>query len=504
MFEVSPIGRPSSATPASHATDPAAHGLIVYNVRDYGVISATEPVSHLAINAAIAAAYAAGGGEIRLPAGDILLGGSIVPKSGITLRGVNNHFTSEDECWDLIFSVTGGTVIRYPGGVCIQRPEVGYSATDYLSRFDMENIGFRDCLTIMKVGSRSYNGWSGGTMRNIYGSGITGRAFDIMNYQHIRLDGVFVEAIGGLRLAADMRISDLGEVAGGPGNSTFTDLFIKQPQAGTLMDGILIEVVEGCDTPLSVGSFYRTQVNRFNATATDTCHIRINGRNMKVVSGEFYDLDLEGTSFASVYATGASRCGFRFSGVSPESTPWACILEDCYASEVSSNQVDAKIKCLDDASAAFMTCRGVWGQVGESNRRPRGIYLDQSRGSNAFQWQFSIYDEGRLKGEDFTLTFSQTLAFEGTKMKRREVNHVGGALDEAFAADIVKLNTAASSTAMPSAASAATDCTRFLNTSAGSVTITGVTGGDITLAAGSVCDVQSISGEWYLVNKQGA
>ena len=492
---------------AAHNDDATAHGLHVYNVETFGTISDTDPVSHLAIQAAIDAAFASGGGTVVLPPQKILIGATIVPRSGVALRGSGVSFGSTGECYDLGMYYAGGTCISYPDGIVFKQATSGYSLVHYLTQFNLENLGFDDCATIFSCGARSHNGLAGSVFRNLYATNITDWAFDIGNFQHIRFDNVMVDAKGGMHLWVDLRSVDVGNSNIGPGNSTFVDFFCEQPASGTLYDGILIDDVAGNDGLLASLTFLRPQVNRFNPAATTTSNIKINPAHGKIPSISFIDIDVEGWAASGVSIANVTRSNFVLAGATadPARTPWAIEVSNSSGVTVHSCQVDAKMRCLDPCTAATTFASGYWGQAGESNLHPFGTYRDAARGANSAIFQFGRWDSGCLIGTDFTVAFAQTLDFKGAKIKRRTSSvSTTSTIPDSYASDTVKLTTAGISVTVPNVANVPDETTRYINTSAGSVTIIGVTGGDITLAAGSVADVQAISGAWYLVNKQGS
>lgn len=474
-----------------------------YYAADYGQISDTLAVSHLAIQAAIDAAYAAGGGTVVLPPGKTLTGATVYMRSGVRVTGTRPNVPSIGACWDLGFAVSGGTVLSYPGGIVFSQECVGYSLTDYLVGADLVALGFDDCATILRAGARSYNGLSGSVVRDIYGSNITDWAFDLGNFQHIRFDNVAVRAKGGLHLWVDLRSGDIGSVNLGPGNSTFIDFYCYQPQSGAIYDGILIDSPVGCDSLLAALTFIRPQVNRFNTGATASYNVRIAPSYGGFPSLSFIDCDWEGTAAAAMYIKGCVRGNVSIAGVtSGSSMPWSIIMEACSGMNVFSSHTDSSIKFNDNQSAGGCYCFGLFGTAGETNRRPVGMYYETTRAKHF--WQFSIWDNACMNGSNYDLVFAGTLQLGGARVKRR-VSSWGGdvQLTESYASDIVRLTGSGSSTAVPSATNCAGEETRYINVSGGSVTITGVTGGDITLANGSACDVQAVSGAWYLINKQG-
>ena len=475
-----------------------------YYAADYGQISDTLAVSHLAIQAAIEAAYADGGGEVLLPVGLILLGGSLVPRRGVSLRGIKPMTFSNTGTPDGNFNIVGGTRLSFPGGIIFdQDVSADFATHQAVGQADIRCMGFTNCEQIIRSGAQSKHGYWDTTFADLVGDNITGTAFEFGNPQHILLKSIRLNnPLRALHLYTNYRNS---EVVNSPGNSQVIDFYASMSAAQTNQPGLLLESKAGQDGYLGALSFYRFQINRGNNGVKAGYNVEIRGTSTPIVSTNFEGLDIEGSADHGFHINGCHRCRIHVNGVSGTGTH---VNRSIYVANstglvIESDDAAATLEFADTTSASTTVLYGIIGSPGGTNMKAVGLYRDTSNsGKLCFRW--AQYDTSKWEGDGFTVTYGGTLDFSGARIKRRVVTHTGGALPEGYASDIVKLSTAASSTAVPSSTNCATECTRYINTSAGAVTITGVTGGDITLTAnGSMVDVQAISGAWYLVNKQG-
>lgn len=282
----------------------------VFNVKWNGAIGDGQTDDTAAIQAAIDAAFTAGGGQVFIPAGTYLLSASLVLKNGVSIKGVYPGVIPDDlQVWDNGWTVSTGTIITYPSGtVFIQDPDAVVGPTSAISGVIIESIGFDDVSSIITTGKSSTFGLCGSVIRDIIGSNITGVALDFINSMHITVSNIKCAPVHQLlRITCDFN-TDLIEC--NPGNSYFTNMYGWISASGQAEASIHIRSLDtlGNGNPMGGLNLTHMQINRFDSIAKTGYHILVEGASATtVIYGTILDdLDLEGPSIARVYLTNAS------------------------------------------------------------------------------------------------------------------------------------------------------------------------------------------------------
>ncbi len=243
-----------------------------YYAADYGVLSATEPVSHLAIQAAIDAAAAAGGGTVMLPPQQICIGATIVPKSGVSIRGTMPKAPTipGDNFWETRYSYTysmqGAT---YSGGtvfVGANTLEVfSYDGTVYLTGCEISHFGVDGPKSAFRLGAVDKYGAAWCHLHHIVVmNGQSGYAFNVINSQQLRLEYLFSLYGAGFLAWQSLYDTEVPRAHGSSGNSSVCHCMSQQGPAGSTISPIWLNAVKG---PVASLVFTYIQSNRLQVTS---------------------------------------------------------------------------------------------------------------------------------------------------------------------------------------------------------------------------------------------
>jgi hypothetical protein len=202
-------------------------------------------------------ALAVTGGEIQLAAGTYTLSASIVPKSGVNIRG-SGVKTSQTHYFDGTADIDGGTIIT--GDVVV-------FDCNQESTFVISDMGFENVSGVVRTGGSDVYGMQNVRFENILIDTTGEIAFYFCNSQHITFDNVKILNLGGTRTGSE-RICGLhfksdNSTGFQPGNSIFKDFYImrnKTNDAASNIDGILIENA-GTSGGVCYLTFIKPQVN---------------------------------------------------------------------------------------------------------------------------------------------------------------------------------------------------------------------------------------------------
>jgi hypothetical protein len=285
----------SASTPASTDTYPVVvagvskkatgAALAVFLAGSINTWLPATPVTAVTINAAYAAA--AGGGMVLLPNGTTSLSATIVPVSGVKLRGSAPtlvYNTIPDSGLTTLVGSTGGTVLNPSGAFpAISWNTASLSAPASQTAFSqaaLTNIAFED-IGFSGAGGGTWAILAGNTnnpscwysqFRNIYATGFTavgGGGFSLTNYQHCQFNGNYTFGC----TWGQFHGIDVASASLAPGNSTYYDLYscIPTGTSAQLARGIsfITTATTGGAGDNNQFMFNRVQSNRFSgATVT--------------------------------------------------------------------------------------------------------------------------------------------------------------------------------------------------------------------------------------------
>ena len=224
----------------------------VFYPEDFGPISATLPISHTAIQAAIDAAYAAGGGTVVLPSGTIKIGASITLKSGVSVRGVMPKAPTAlgDQFWEMRFSYSYSMLGAYSGGTVLTGASdieaFTHSGDNYLTGVELSHFGTDGLRAAFRVGSRDNYGAAWCHFHHIVVmNNVGGYAFNVINSQQCRLEFLFALACDGFLAWQSLYDTGSPRPSGSSGNSSITHCMSESAVAGNLTAPIYINADGG-------------------------------------------------------------------------------------------------------------------------------------------------------------------------------------------------------------------------------------------------------------------
>lgn len=292
-----------------------------YYAADYGQISDTLAVSHLAIQAAMDTAYADGGGTVVLPRGKILNGASVILRSGVSVRGVMPKAPTipGDNFWETRYSYTysmlgatysGGTV--FSGGASLE--VFSYDGDNYLTGVELSHFGVDGPMSAFRVGATDKYGAAWCHFHHIVlMNNASGYAFNVINSQQLRLEYLFALKCAGFLAWQSLYVTEVPRASGSSGNSSICHCMSQQGVAGNNISPIWINADGG---PVASLVFTYIQSNRLqvSASATTVPNFYVQGRNRTTsvcqsIKADW--LDLEGyclNQFRAEYADMIDVC----------------------------------------------------------------------------------------------------------------------------------------------------------------------------------------------------
>jgi hypothetical protein len=351
----------------------------IHDVMIYGAIGDGTTDDSGAIQDAIDAAYADGGGIVQLPAKTFLLGSSLVPKRGVTIRGVYPGATCDDGfSWDLGFTVDTGTILTYPSGVVFQQDtSAGVGTLTSLNGVKIESLGFKDVASVLVCGATNCAGLQGSVIRDLIASGVTGVAFDLTNILQVNMQNIRADCAQFIRITSDHDTAVNGHQ---PGNSYFADLYCYITTDGHDTPAIHLRGTEnsGRGTSLNFIHMNRVQVNRMiTPKETGSAHIYFEGTEHSYIQGcTFTGLDLEGEAEYNVRANLLINSYFDFVQVTDRESAPAMYLRNCQNINVRNSTYDFYMDI--DATNYNINLSGLIEGVQGGGVRPLGMYTDRS------------------------------------------------------------------------------------------------------------------------------
>jgi hypothetical protein len=360
----------------------------LFNVVDYGAFGNGSHDDTTAIQAAINAANAAGGGEVFLPTGTYKLTASLILKNGVTLRGVYpGASTIQPNYWDLD-TVNTGTVITYPGGIALTQDLTGntYGPQSALHGVKIESLGFNNVETVIRCGGTNIHGLSASVVRDILASNVTGLAFDFVNIMNSHFANLRARCIQGIRVASDNDYSIGTNNDLQPGNSVFTDLYFGIMLGGEALPSFHLQVVPhgGYETNLNLCTFVRVQTNRLYLTGTSSgAHIYLDGAtayagiNCMTLEG----LDLEGQAQYHINSNWCNSTKIHTSLLTENN--YTAKFRNSSMITLESNNV-LKLD-IDASNSAIVLVGSMDGLIGSGGKYPLGVYVDRTVNNDALQ-----------------------------------------------------------------------------------------------------------------------
>lgn len=257
-----------------------------------GWIPATNDSAGIA--AAEAAALAKGGGVVQFLPVDYTLTAPIVPKSGITYRGVAPSFSYPINPPDSVFSYAAGTRLKGDGTfAAFSYNDVDRGSTnpifgsDALSNTYIDGFTFKNFTRAISIGAVNACGMIHGGVSNLWIEDCTDWAVFMANFMHCDVNRIFSQncrngqyygaLVAGLTLM--------------PGNSKFHTLFNIVPTAGTVcpdprLHRRIVFEAGGTAAKLNEMDVQRAQCNSFTGTQLSVSASTTNGSaNITVPDG---------------------------------------------------------------------------------------------------------------------------------------------------------------------------------------------------------------------------
>jgi len=266
-----------------------------------------------AIQSAINAASAAGGGIVQLPAGNIPIATTLVPASGVKLRGIAPQlaYTSIPDANTTTFAA-GGTVLTPTGAF----PAISWNTTVLgtpasqaaFSQLALTNISFED-IGFSGANGGTYGIFAGATnnascwwsqFKNLYFIGFATVGFSLTNYQHCEFIGNYsFNCAWGQFHGIDVAAATLA-----PGNSTYYDLYnVNSSTLGNTSRGITFLTTAALAAAADNNQFKldRIQSNRFAGGAQTQAATMTNAQaTFTVTDGTKYPIGIPVTFSATV------------------------------------------------------------------------------------------------------------------------------------------------------------------------------------------------------------
>ena len=284
----------------------------VYNVRDFGALGNGSTNDAPAINNAITACNAAGGGQVYLSPGTYLVSGSVNLQSGVRLKG-------QVGCFGITPTATPyGTVIKGAGGaydVISNSGVIGYCGVEDVTISGVTNgkwaihaIQVTAGLLIRNVGiqlNNSYTTAGGGIWLDPESAGIFGAAIEnvsVYNATHLPFGGTGIQ-IGGTPgevnactlSRIEVQALNVGVTVHAAGGNTLTGLWAENCTTGAGINSDCNLVLGGwfesdsvdmpgqsypmLDIELGVSSTYSTVVGTRHTASYEQTSISVNGTN---------------------------------------------------------------------------------------------------------------------------------------------------------------------------------------------------------------------------------
>ena len=374
----------SSKAPAADPTEVGsaewndAHvgALAVENVTDYGAAGNGVADDTVSIQNAINAANAAGGGIVFIPAGTYLLTSSLVPRRGVTIRGVypGALTTTSIESWNPD-TVNSGSVLTYPGGTVFQQDlSGGLGVLSSLEGCVIESLGADNIGCFFACGDTDKSGLDGGIVRDIVVSNCSGIVLDLTNLLNCWFSNIQATCAQLLRVT-----SDYVTLAHQPGNTEFVSLFGHILAGGQALPSIHLRSLNASGTNLNFCHFVSLQINRYALNAGSGQHLKLETANVNYINGCTFDgLDFEGGGDNLVDCVNTINTRFRFIALHGDlvGVSSGIKLRDCDNIIIDASSYGVIIDMDSSVTNTYMN--GLLQDVTGAGVYPLGIYTDLS------------------------------------------------------------------------------------------------------------------------------
>lgn len=252
-----------------------------------------------AVQAAINAAAAAGGGVVQLPAGVIQLTVPLIPASGVAIRGVvpsmnygSNPNTIPDS-W--LVGPQGGTILNCAGGdgfawnltpLGAPASQLAFTLTG-ITNFEISGIGFTNFRNGINAGATNNCAALYAKFYDLFGQSASGWLVNITNFQHCNFGRLrsFGGLVGQMFFGNDVPAATLQ-----PGNSTFEDLFGVTGSGSNLIRGICHNVNQGTQNQ---ATHSRIQMNKLNSSVVTQAATMVNTQsNITITDGTKFAINV--------------------------------------------------------------------------------------------------------------------------------------------------------------------------------------------------------------------
>lgn len=234
------------------------------------------------IQAAIDRLSQDGGGEVWFKRGVYGIDASVVLKDGVSLKGTHPGLTFSQNCPDLGFHLSGGTILEGATGseVCLVANKTP-GANSPLANVHIESIGFRRFEKAISVGSPRSNGFGFGSIRRCVFENIEDWAVEAVNPQHWDIEKLWLFNVKrGILIQAD-------HDGCSPGVMAIYDVFMYLRHLSLEGDysrryGICLESIG--TSQLDAVRLYNCQVNSYGANPSDTISFYLKGNRPGTVN----------------------------------------------------------------------------------------------------------------------------------------------------------------------------------------------------------------------------
>ena len=243
------------------------------------------------IRAAALAAFNAGGGIVKIPAGTITLYSPLPCYNGVGYEGVNEQTT-----WSTTtYRAPSGTILVGNGtfsGVSYNEADLGsqpLSAINYVNNmlrgFSLRNLIFSNFLHGVAIGGKNHAGMTSSWLENVTCENCTGWGFRLYNYQEVY--GKFLYAlnntVGGiLRICSNSATINHG-------NATWQGDFV-QPATGGLSRGICFWADTG--SSMNFELVLQPQCNQLGVSQVQAATMSNLSTNIAVTDGTKYPVGM--------------------------------------------------------------------------------------------------------------------------------------------------------------------------------------------------------------------